>query len=179
MPDVNERSAWEQTVVDILSDTITELTLPSNLSGCDAIDTSILNGFPALEKLIIDASTYTNKYIPADFMRDNTVIQEVDIVGGITNMGDSAFQDCTNLRKVILPDTLVSLPPAFVDGCLSLESIHFKSTQPPMCSVEVFSYDLPKTCIIYVPKGSLAAYTSADNYPDPNTYTYVEEELGL
>jgi hypothetical protein len=32
----------------------------------------------------------------------------------------------------------------------------------------------PYICIIRVPQGSLSAYTSAENYPDPSQYIYEE-----
>jgi hypothetical protein len=33
---------------------------------------------------------------------------------------------------------------------------------------------IPSDCIIFVPAGSLSAYTSAQNYPSSSTYTYIE-----
>ena len=34
---------------------------------------------------------------------------------------------------------------------------------------------LPTTCVIYVPTGTLSAYTGTSNMPNKNTYTYIEE----
>lgn len=45
---------------------------------------------------------------------------------------------------------------------------------PNMGGASCFS-SLPTTCVISVPTGSLSAYTSEANYPDPDTYTYIEE----
>jgi hypothetical protein len=37
--------------------------------------------------------------------------------------------------------------------------------------------NIPTDCVIVVPTGTLSAYTSATNYPDSATYTYIEGPL--
>jgi hypothetical protein len=57
-----------------------------------------------------------------------------------------------------------------------LNEIHFHAETPPTLSGAFFNANTaPRAVVIYVPQGSLSSYTSASNYPDPNTYTYVEE----
>jgi hypothetical protein len=56
-------------------------------------------------------------------------------------------------------------------GCDALTSITFESTTPPELDSDL---ELPKTCVIRVPQGSLSTYTSAENYPDPTDYIYEE-----
>lgn len=56
----------------------------------------------------------------------------------------------------------------------SLKEIHFLSATPPTINSSFESY-IPTTCKIYVPTGSLSAYTSASNYPSSSKYTYIEE----
>jgi hypothetical protein len=63
-------------------------------------------------------------------------------------MGDSVFGDCP-----------------------ALLSITFESSTPPNLGGKI---GIPRTCIIRVPQGSLSAYTSATNYPDPSLYIYEE-----
>jgi len=58
-------------------------------------------------------------------------------------------------------------------NCYSLGYIRFESETPPTVSNSNVFYNLPTTCIIYVPSDSLEMYKSATNYPDSNTYTYV------
>ena len=54
----------------------------------------------------------------------------------------------------------------------NLKSIKFTSNTPPTVpGLLTFWND---DTIIYVPTGTLTAYTTAANYPDPNTYTYIE-----
>jgi hypothetical protein len=51
--------------------------------------------------------------------------------------------------------------------------IVFKNSTPPTVSSNTFT-NVPTDCKIYVPEGSLSAYTSANYYPSSSTYTYVE-----
>lgn len=55
-----------------------------------------------------------------------------------------------------------------------MESIKFTSTTPPTVSSSNTWNSIPTSCIIYVPTGTLNAYKTATNYPNPSTYTYVE-----
>jgi hypothetical protein len=49
------------------------------------------------------------------------------------------------------------------------------STTPPTVSNKYEWSSVQTDCIIYVPTGSLEAYTSAANYPSSSTYQYKEE----
>ena len=48
------------------------------------------------------------------------------------------------------------------------------ASPPTVNNANAFS-GLPTDCVIYVPTGKLADYTSAQNYPSSATYTYAEE----
>lgn len=60
---------------------------------------------------------------------------------------------------------------AFVDWCF-IEAFGIAGTKKLL---HVFTNYTPTGCKIYVPTGSLAAYTSTSNYPSSSTYTYIEE----
>ena len=58
--------------------------------------------------------------------------------------------------------------------CYSLGEIHFNPTIPPTI-ISATAFTILTDCKIYVPVGSLEAYKSAANYPDPSTHAYIEE----
>lgn len=81
-----------------------------------------------------------------------------------------------NLKKIWLSEVYTFQYDNPIEDIFSqLEEIHFTATTPPT----LYSYrnfdSLPTTCKIYVPAGYLDAYTSAQYYPDPTKYTYIEE----
>lgn len=115
----------------------------------------------------------------------------------ITNVSQGVFHECSSMVSVVIPDgvtvlnvlafnkcgALVSATiPASVEriylgafsSCYGIETLKFESTVPPQVLSSDAWTEFNTDCIIYVPSGSLTAYTSATNYPDPTTYQYVE-----
>ena len=114
----------------------------------------------------------------------------ITIPDSVTSISDYAFQDCYALSSVTIPDSVTSIGSyvfpnclalssviissiGYSDfaSCLALSSVTFESSTPPVLGSNL---DIPNTCIIRVPQGSLEAYTTADNYPDPSAYIYEE-----
>lgn len=85
------------------------------------------------------------------------------------SIGNSAFSYCYALTSITIPNNVGSIGDgAFLD-CDVLETVTFEPTTPPDLDGDL---GIPTTCIIRVPLGSLDAYTSATNYPDPSEFTY-------
>ena len=89
-------------------------------------------------------------------------------------VGNYAFANCERLQNVTLSSSVTQLG----DGIFECYepgaplTIRFEGLTPPTATDYTFD-GLPDS-IILVPQGSLSDYTSAENYPDPSTYTYVE-----
>ena len=63
-------------------------------------------------------------FIPALVMIDDEVYH-------VTNIGDSAFYDCSSLTAVSIPESVVSVDPNAFTNCTSLDTITIKATTPP------------------------------------------------
>ena len=100
-------------------------------------------------------------------------LREVSFYFSTTVIGEEAFYG-TGLHSVSLPSMLNYINANAFANCYSLQEIKFGSATPPTVSNANAFSNLPTDCTIYVPSGHLSDYTSASNYPDPNTYTYVE-----
>ena len=85
------------------------------------------------------------------------------------------FPSNYSLSRMVVPSSVTSIAASSFSNCTGLAEIHFKPTTPPTVADSNAWTNLPTDCKIYVPTGKLSAYTGAGNYPDPNTYTYVEE----
>lgn len=83
---------------------------------------------------------------------------------------------CTSLEEIILGENISGVGATIdISTLTGLRKIRFlSSTPPPTKSATAFT-GLTTNCVISVPSGTLSAYTSAANYPDPATYTYIEE----
>lgn len=102
--------------------------------------------------------------------RSNSRLSRLSIPDSATKFGIATVSNCNGLTILYIPQGVTQILSQFyLNG---LKELHFTSATPPTLDA---AYSLPTDCTIYVPTGKLTAYTTADNYPDPNTYTYVEE----
>ena len=104
-----------------------------------------------------------------------TALKKAVIPSGVTSIPQSCFNSCYVLEEVEIGSGVTSIMGSSFASTYSMRELHFKSSTPPTISNSVILASLPQSCVIYVPTGSLAAYTTATNYPDPTVYTYVEE----
>ena len=81
----------------------------------------------------------------------------------VTSIEDNAFDDCTNLTTLIIPNTVTSIGNYAFSGCSGLISVTMDRITPPSAS----SYN-PKlsNTTLYVPTGSKTAYEAAVFWKD-------------
>lgn len=116
--------------------------------------------------------------------RSCSMLQEINVPDTVSKIGSYAFGDCSSLRKISIPEGITTIPSSLFYGCYSLQEIKIPSTVtkiegyvfnkcyglqryylyptiPPTLSR---SLDLAATegIVIYVPKGCLEAYQTAD-----------------
>ena len=100
-------------------------------------------------------------------------LTSVTIPNSVTTINSSVFSYCYSLTSVTIPNSVTSFGNSIFSGSYGIGFVKFSRTTPTPFGSSSFS-GVPTDCIIYVPTGSLSDYTSAQNYPNPNTYTYVE-----
>ena len=101
-------------------------------------------------------------------------LTSVTIPDSVTAIKSYALEYCNSLTSVTIPDSVTSIESNAFYDCHGLGFVKFTPAYPPLvANVNAWS-GIPTDCIIYVPQGTLAAYTSATNYPDPAKYTYAE-----
>ena len=103
----------------------------------------------------------------------DTALRSVDL-RGTNGISKTAFNGCSSLEKVIIPSGVTVVAADAFKNCYSMKRLRFLGSTPPTASSSTSFSGLPTTCVIEVPTGSLASYTSASNYPSSSTYTYVE-----
>lgn len=103
------------------------------------------------------------------------LLRDIAIPDAVSSIGNYAFQSCYSLTRVVIPSEVASIGNYAFSYNYGLKELHFKRSSPAnLSNANAFSL-LPSDCTIYVPTGSLSAYTGATKYPSSSTYTYVEE----
>ena len=89
-------------------------------------------------------------------------ITSVTFREGITSIGDYMFGG-SNLTSITIPSSVTSIGEHAFADCQSLAAVHILSTTPPTIGKDAFS-NILSGCKIYIPAGSLEAYSTATNW---------------
>ena len=113
----------------LLIDSKGTLTLPDSviIIGEGAFANTQSDGI-TLKKIIIPS---TVKKIKANAFNGNSTIEEVEIQTkngeGVTTIGELAFANCSNLKSVVLPDTVKYMGSHVFDYCRSLKNVQLSN----------------------------------------------------
>lgn len=165
------------------------------LNGVSTIGSHAFNYCTGLERVEMESSVSQIGDYAFGYCSNLT---DINFSPNITIIEDCLFYECTKLENIELPANLVTIKNGVFYGCSAitsleipasvtsigqysffhnyqLSSLKFKGSTPP--SATGAFVDIPTTCTIYVPRGSLTAYTSAAGYPSSSSYSYVEYDL--
>jgi len=148
---------------------LSSITIPD---GVTSIGSNTFNGCYSLPSITIPNSVTS---ISSNAFNGCYSLSSITIPDGVTSIGNNAFQYCYSLPSITIPNSVTSISNNAFSSCYGLAEFHFLPATPPTVANSSAFNNVQTDCIIYVPTGSLAAYTSATNYPSSSTYTYVEE----
>ena len=84
----------------------------------------------------------------------------------VTDIGNSAFEDCSGLTNVTIPSSVTSIGRSTFSGCSSLTTVYCNIEEPLGITEETFSNSTNST--LYVPAGCKEAYETALYWQDFN-----------
>lgn len=109
----------------------------------------------------------------------NTLITELIIPDDITEIKANAFYNCQALTSLTIPKNITSIGQSAFAYCSSLTSISVEATTPPTLGDNAL-LNVPSSCPIYIPCGTMSAYKSAwgnKNFVEPQLeYTLTLEQ---
>ena len=147
---------------------IKEITLPETLTY---IGSNSFNGCYALQSVKIPNSVTS---AGTQVFASNYGLKTAIISNQLQTIPAGLFTNCKSLSNITIPQSVTSIAANAFSSCFGLGFVRFESSLPPTVAASSAWNNLPTDCVIYVPSGSLSAYTSATNYPSSSTYTYVE-----
>lgn len=139
-----------------------------------ALPNSLFSSCFNLKKVTITSGQSSLLSIGNSVFQSCYALKEFKIPSTVTSIGSSAFVSCYSIKSITIPQNVTSIGASAFGSMFSLSELKFEPTTPPTLGGSNTFSNLPPWCKIYVPSGTLSAYTSATNYPNPNTYTYIE-----
>ncbi len=112
--------------------------------------------------------------ISSSVFSDCSSLSSITIPPDVTSIADYAFYSCYSLSSITIPPDVTSIGSSAFYNCAYMSYIKFESTTPPTVTNSNAWRSLSTSTKILVPTGTLEAYKSATNYPNPSTYTYEE-----
>lgn len=89
-------------------------------------------------------------------------LTKVSLGNSVTKIGDFAFKDCENLTEISLGKSVAEIGSGVLTGCSNLTTIYSLNPTPPTFESDEFTNKQYINMNVYVAKGSLAAYQTAD-----------------
>lgn len=108
-------------------------------------------------------------------------LKTLRISEGVEAIPNSMCYGDTVLTKLYLPSTVKTIDVGAFDACSQLTEFHIRAVTPPVAETGAFGVMFPNYKMnLYVPKGSLQAYQSAEEWNDSFlTYNEEDESTGI
>ncbi len=88
----------------------------------------------------------------------------------VTNIGDGAFINCTNLTSITIPNSVTNIGLGAFNWCSSLTAITVDTANPIYSSVDGILFDESRTMLVQCPGGKAGSYTI------PNSVTSIGDQ---
>ena len=102
-----------------------------------------------------------------------TDLREVMIPNSVTTIGDGAFISCASLETLELPSGLTSIGKYAFEDCSSLKKVCSYATAPPVCGADN-SFRPSADCVLHIPKKTKEVYKESIGWKN---FAYLEDDL--
>ena len=93
---------------------------------------------------------------------DCSGLTSLTLPSSVTSISDDAFLNCSGLTSLTIPSSVTSIGDWAFSGCSRLTSIYVYLEKIPELGSNVFTGCYAKNCTVYVPKGTVDAYKSSE-----------------
>jgi hypothetical protein len=110
------------------------------------------------------------KRIGGQIFQGCRMLEKVVIPDGIDEIVDSMFSGCYTLTEIVIPKSVTMVSRYSFENCQCMKRYYFLSDLPPELATTGTFLGLPKDCKLYVLKGKLDVYQTAESWSDYASY---------
>ncbi|MBR1891640.1 MAG: leucine-rich repeat domain-containing protein, partial [Clostridia bacterium] len=105
-----------------------------------------------------------------------TLVTDLVIPDGVTNIGNYAFQHCSSLTSIVIPASVTSIGSYAFDGCSRLTSVYYKGSADEWAkiSIDLFNSSLTNATIYYFSETEPAINAEGAEYS--GNYWHYDQE---
>ena len=141
-----------------------KITMPETVTS---LGRSALNECLAMKELYLPEKVSA---IDGNVFRKDWLLEEIRLTNGITEIPDYAFSGCHMLTELVIPAAVTAVTKCAFENCKGMKRYYFLPVSPPKLSGATVFSGISDDCKIYVPKGSLEAYQTANSWSNFASY---------
>ena len=148
---------------------LTSITIPNSVTSIGSLSFAFCSSLPS----ITIPNSVTS--IGSRAFKGCSRLTKITIPNGVTSIGESAFADCSRLTKITIPNKVSLISKETFKSCNSLSGIYLMNYTPPIVENNNFTNAHYINTTIYVPKGTLTKYQTANTWE--NFWNIQEVEI--
>ena len=102
-----------------------------------------------------------------------------NVVHNVTSIGDYAFEECSSLTSITIPNSVTSIRSGAFSRCYEIENVYCYAETVPSTKTDAFSNSYIEDATLHVPESAINAYITTEPCSGFGTFKTIEGTVGI